>query len=142
MVLSEIIQELDRQLAGRGSYAVGVFTRQRAESGEGWGETESFSVLDVTLDEHDSHVDILTDEGAEDSTLPGSAMTSDGLLQRLRLLAPRCGGWSVYAGSVARPVGRGWGVRIDTPIVGLGTNHEERAVALLQFPPEQWSDAV
>jgi hypothetical protein len=142
MVLSEIIAELDRELAGRGSYKVAVLTRQRTESTSKWGDIESFPVLDVALDEHDSHVDILTGKDPEDPTEPSTTMNSEQLLQRLRRLEPRCAGWSVYVGSVPHPVNGDWGVRIDAPVVGIGTKHDDHAVGLLQFPPEQWSDAV
>jgi hypothetical protein len=142
MVLSEVIAGLDRELAKNIGYKIVVLSRQRDQSTSGWGDVEAVAVIDVVLDEHDSHVDILTNDGAEESADVGTSLDADELLCRLRLLETRCGDWSVYVGSSPQPLSTRFSLRFDFPVVGLGTNHEDRTVALLQYPEEQWSHAV
>ena len=142
MRLSEIITLLDREVAGRGSYTVTVWARKLRAPGADEAEAEAYSVLDVAIDEQDSHIDLVTEEGLEQSPDPASVFTAEHLLEHCRALEPRCGEWSVYVRSTIEPIEPGWGVRIDAPVVGMAANHDTRAVALLQFPPEQWRDAV
>ena len=142
MLLSELIRTVTEGLGNNRDYGVAVLSRKRVGGSIEWGEVESFSVLDVALDEDDRNIDILTDENALDSVGGADALTAEVLLYRLRELEARCGEWSVYSKSSRIPLDPEWDLQIDIPLVGIAMNYEERVIGLLQGPDEQWRHAV
>ena len=138
MQVSEAIRLLD--VATCGHYRVAVLCRDRGHATGEWGQVRVFDIVDVAVDDEDRDVNLVTTEHSK--AWPARPLKVNQLLGKLQGLEEQCGSWSLYSRSADTSVSSRWEVRLDVPVVGVGTNHTDRTVGFLQFPEEQWHDAV
>jgi hypothetical protein len=137
MKLPEVLAALEREMPTHASWRVVVLTRKNHEAATD-DNILAFPVFEISVDDADAEINLLTDEDAQVARLATDGMTVGQLLDGLTKLGEQCVDYSVYSGSAQVPVDNKYEVRCDSPLIGVARNPEAQVYGFLQWPPEQW----
>ena len=134
MTLSELLEAVQPELAAHVDWTAIILSREQT----GERQVMEFPVFDLSVDEEDKEINLLTDRGASEPRSIEDALTLGAVVQKLRAMSPRFDEFTVFSGSAFVDVGGGYEGRFDAPLIGFVRNAQAQVFGFLEGPEEQW----